>query len=512
MKPAIMKRFSDMASTAKLAFVAAAADLSVAVDGLSDVANGRDALVAVAPGEAFVHPEFLALVLAAAADRPDVDVFYGDDVALGGSAPGTHLKPGWNPALLHAQDYIGAPIIVRGAALHRLGGLRPEAGTAALYDLVLRAAADGLGVDAVREILIAYPGDRPEPTTADRTAALDRALAGSLLSRLPGLTPRSSRVRRQFKSHPDVTLLIATRQALNASGAPYVTSFLESLEASAWPADKLHVLIADDVVDDAIYGDLARYPFDVTRLLTPREVGEPFNYAAKMNTLWRAAQTELVVMMNDDLEVISTDWLEALMSFAVDADIGGVGARLLYADGSIQHAGMVGGLYGVFAHAWIGRAAEQPTYEDWALVQRDWSVVTGAVFATRKSVLEAVNGFDERFALEYNDVDLCLRMKMLGYRIVLAPDALLTHHEKSSRGETAPPGSQTARFLRRWGDMIKDDPAYHPDLTRDSFVVQPKPTWGAWYSRIAPHELSPQPFAAGFGGANFPRDKSEGAS
>jgi hypothetical protein len=260
-----------------------------------------------------------------------------------------------------------------------------------------------------------------------------------------------------------------------------VTSFLDGLGSSTWPHRRLRVLIADDVADDAVYGDLARYPFDVRRFVTPREPGEPFNYAAKMNALWRSATTELVVMMNDDLQVIAPDWLEALMTFAVDADVGGVGARLIYGDGTIQHAGMVGGLFGVFAHAWIGRAPEQPTYGDWALVQRDWSAVTGAVFATRKSVLETVNGFDERFALEYNDVDLCLRMRMLGYRIVFAPDALLTHYEKSSRGETAPPGSQTAIFLRRWGDVIKDDPAYHPNLSRNSFVVHTNEVWDAWY-------------------------------
>ena len=145
---------------------------------------------------------------------------------------------------------------------------------------------------------------------------------------------------------------------------------------------------------------------------------------------------------------------------------------------------MVGGPFGVFVHAWIGQPADQPTYGDWALVQRDWSAVTGAVFATRRSVLEAVNGFDERFALEYNDVDLCLRLKLAGYRIVQAPDALLVHHEKASRGATPPPGSQTALFLRRWGQLIADDPAYHPGLPRDGFVLQPASTGGEWYKHL----------------------------
>ncbi len=484
--PARARSFATPDPTGPIRFVPLAPDLRAPDDGLGGGRDDAHDLVAIGPEQALISPDFTAQALAAAAERPDVALFYGDDVVLGGPVPRLNLKPGFNRSLLRAQDYVGPVVVMRAEALRRSGGLRPQMGTAALYDLLLRADAEGLPIEAVRAVLSAYPRSRPTCDPADHRAALVETCEtlGGPLDIQPGLTPQSLRLRRRFDVHPEVTLVAPTRQATGAQGRPHIVNLLESLRSSTWPHDRLRVLIGDDVEDGAAYGDLGRFPFSVQRLSTAKTLDAPFNYAAKMNRIWRAAATEHLVQLNDDLEVVSTDWLEALMSFAMDREVGGVGARLLYPNGTVQHAGMVGGPFGVFVHAWIGQPAEQPTYGDWALVQRDWSAVTGAVFATRRSVLEAVNGFDERFALEYNDVDLCLRLKLAGYRIAQAPDAVLVHHEKASRGKTSPQGSQTALFLRRWGQVIADDPAYHPGLRRDGFVVQPASTGGEWYTRL----------------------------
>ncbi|WP_174300799.1 glycosyltransferase [Caulobacter sp. S45] len=487
MIPTRSRSLADPDPAAGIRFVTLAHDLHARDEGLAGAADDPEGLVVLGPGQAVLSPDFNIQVLAAAAERPDVALFYGDDAVVGEPSPRLHLKPAFNRALLHAQDYIGPLVVIRAGALRRLGGLQPQMATAALYDLVLRADGEGLPIEAIRSVLAVYRGERPACSPADRRTALMQACAqdGGPTMLLPGLTPQSLRLRRRFVVHPEVTLLIPTRQAAAEGGEAHIARLLDSLAASSWPSDRLRVLIGDDVEPGEIYGDLRRYPFLVERLITGRPPQAPFNYAAKMNRLWRAARTEHLVMLNDDVRVVAPDWLEGLMSFAVDREVGGVGARLLYPDGSVQHAGMVGGPFGVFIHPWIGQPGDQPTYGDWALVQRDWSAVTGAVFATRRSALEAVNGFDERFALEYNDVDLCLRLKLAGYRIVQAPDALLIHHEKASRGETAAPGSQTALFLRRWGQVIANDPAYHPGLRRDGFVVQPAPTGGAWYTQIS---------------------------
>jgi len=240
------------------------------------------------------------------------------------------------------------------------------------------------------------------------------------------------------------------------------------------------VLVGDALADDGIYTG-RRWPFRFRRIITGSACNQRFNYAAKINELWRAADTEHVVLMNDDIVISWAGWLQALLTFSMQEDVGAVGARLLFPNGTIQHAGMAGGVFDLCAHAWFGEPASAPTYQNWALVHREWSMVTGAVLATRRSVLDLVNGFDERFRLEFNDVDLCLRLRILGYRIVYTPFAELTHFEKASRGDLRPRGSELALFLKRWNEFLVQDPAYHPRLVRRAVQIAPQEHVGEWW-------------------------------
>ncbi len=184
--------------------------------------------------------------------------------------------------------------------------------------------------------------------------------------------------------------------------------------------------------------------------------------------------------MNDDLVPGDPGWLRALQTFALDRGVGGVGARLLFPDGSLQHAGF--SPYGVGgAHAWLWRRRRTGTFHDWALVHREWSMVTGALFATRRSVMEEVGGFDEAFAVEFNDTDLCLRMRAQGYRIVCTPFAEMVHAEKQSRGDALPAGDTLARFRRRWAGWLADDPSFHPLLRRDRLDLRPDVDQRQWF-------------------------------
>lgn len=429
-----------------------------------------------AQADALVAPGFSRLLQAAILARPDVELFYGDDVDLTQAGPvGIRLKPAFDIAQLAAQDYIGAPLVVRGSALKKLGGLRGGMGEAGLYDLVLRAHGLGLTIERVPQVLAAYPNGRPATPRDDRRRALRDWIGPRPFEVADGRTPQSLQLARRFDPVPEVTLVVPTRQ----SGAPYVVELLDGLAATDWPMDRLRVLVGDDTDRAGTFAG-GRWPFAVRRIETPRTEGEAFNYAAKMNRLWRAAETEHLVLLNDDVTVTGPGWLKAMMTFAMEADVGGVGARLLFPDGRVQHAGIPGGLFGAAGHAWLGEPAGRPTYQDWAVVQRDWSMVTGAVFATRRSALEAVNGFDERFSLEFNDVDLCLRLRLMGLRIVCTPFAEMVHREKGSRGEALVPAEQLALFLNRWRDYLAADPAWHPRLSRDR--IDPAPVEAAdWY-------------------------------
>ncbi len=451
----------------------------------------------VAPAASRLRPDLLDLIRSATAARPDIGIFHGDDAVRDGKGAIRDVccKPAFNPALLMADDYVGFPLVIRAGAFAAIAprfGMRH--GSAAWFRFCLDAISAGIGIDRIPHTLIASDRERPKAGRKARAHALGRWFrgAGTPLNTGPGRTPDTLEVRRRFSDHPPVTLVVPTAQsrpkdadgATDHSAKPHVVNLLDSLGRSTYPADRIRVLIGDDDPDDAIYRGRSDR-FALTRILTTRPPGEPFNYAAKMNRLWRAAETDLIVLMNDDLVVGRPGWIEALLTFALDRGVGGVGGRLLFPNGRLQHAGMFGGIFDLFAHPWYDRDGAERTYQDWALTQRDCSAVTGALFATRRAALEAVGGFDEGFSLDFNDVDLCLKMRLLGYRIVYTPFAEMVHHESASRQTSFAPGAQVSRFLRRWRDVIDEDPSFSPQLRTDTDVVAPRPDAARWIAERA---------------------------
>ena len=425
-----------------------------------------------------LHPDLAALLARHGADRPDIGIFYGDEVVSSGPAtPFSYLcKPDFDRTQLIARDYVGLPVAVRSGAMSKLA---PPADAAGVYALLLEAIQAGIEVGRITEVLGVNPPDRQRASRQERSDAVARFLAEawSDCQIVPGLLDDSLELRARFDDPPHVTLVVPTNQSTardgGAAGAsPMITGLLESLVETDWPMDRLHVLVGDDREDGSAY-QRRSWPFSIERVVTARLPSEPFNYAVKVNALWRQARTEQLVLMNDDLLVRSRGWLRAMLTFSMDESVGGVGARLLYPDDRIQHVGMPGGVLGTCTHAFIGMPATERSYQDWAVVQREWSVVTGAVFATRRSVLERLNGFDERYRLDYNDVDLCLRMRLLGLKIVYTPHAELTHLESASRRTLFPPPADTAVFLESWREFLRNDPAYHPRLTRTTPMIEP---------------------------------------
>lgn len=457
----------------------------LAADGLpaAMVPAGEDGdWLVLAPGDAGYALDIAEIVRAQAAARPDVALFYGDDVAAA-AAPQDRLriKPELDRTLLVAQDYVGAPVIVRRAAYRALGGLDASRGSAALYDLVLRATVAGVAIGRIPRVLIAHDGARTAATAEQRRAAIEAlpAFAGHDVrpGRAPGLLALS---RRWGDDAPAVSIIVPTcRTRIGEGDRTYVERLLEGIAEADWPLARLTVIVGDDGEGSP---DWARrsWPFALRHVPTPRAAGEPFNFAAKMNRLWRLAEDEQIVFLNDDVLPVGTGWLRALQTFAVDGSVGAVGARLLYEDGRIQHAG-VAPAFRTVGHLWLGWPADRPTYQHWAEAQREWSMVTGAVLATRRSLLDRVDGFDERFSLEFNDIDLCLRLRRLGLRIVYNPDAEMIHAEKVSRGHRAPPGAEVALFRSRWREWLVRDPSFHPHHADDRLGLAAVPQPGDWY-------------------------------
>jgi GT2 family glycosyltransferase/glycosyltransferase involved in cell wall biosynthesis len=437
----------------------------------------------IAPANAKLAPDAFAIAEAAIAARPDVSLFYADDVAPDAALlDRVRLKPDFDPTLLAVQDYIGVPVIARASLAKTVGGLDPDKGPAALYDFVWRMAENG-GVARIPSVLIAHDGARAA-VSPERRRAVVRALPRYADYVIEEAREGADRLTRRFEpdTMPPVTLVIPTRRSRlpGQEGSTYVERLLEGVARTDWPMDRLAVLVGDDIEDTPAWEALP-WPFALRRIVTARPAGEPFNYAAKMNRLWREAGGEQVVLMNDDVLPHGPGWLKALQTFALDRSVGGVGALLFYESGAIQHAGIFPSLR-IAVHAWIGMSADEPTYQDWAMCQRRWSMVTGAVFATRRSLLDRIGGFDERLTLEFNDIDLCLRMRALGHGIVYNPAARFTHVEKASRGSNPPPAAEAALFLSRWSDWLAKDPASHPGYAADRIDVVPTIDSDVWYA------------------------------
>ena len=197
-----------------------------------------------------------------------------------------------------------------------------------------------------------------------------------------------------------------------------------------------------------------------------------FNYAALNNEAVSLARGELIALMNNDVEATHPGWLAAMAGQALRPEIGAVGAKLLFPDGTIQHAGVLLGIGGIAGHAHKYLAAEEEGYQLRLHLAHNLSAVTAATLVVRKALFEAVGGFDAiNFAVNYNDVDFCLRLIKAGYRNLFCPDAVLIHHESKSRG--APTEADTyaqwqrerQAMINRWGAALEADPHYSPHLS-----------------------------------------------
>jgi hypothetical protein len=434
--------------------------------------TSSDQFSLIIPDGTKVREDVSILLDVARQKRPDVDIFYADEILHQASVnKKTHFcKPELDFSMLVANNYIGFPVFIRNNVLIQLLAGKNKLSNYDLYSILIKAALSGIVFQRIPEFLIMYETAYPQLTVSERISILESQFkeSGRAYSFVKGLTDNTVRLRKNFEKYPAVTIIIPTNRSKdknNETARPYILNMLDSFVNLTWPMDKIRVIIGDNKGVNELY-DGTKWPFELKVIDTPK-YSVSFNYARKMNDLWRLSETENIILMNDDIVVNSKDFIESLLTFSTEPNVGGVGARLLFPNGNLQHAGMVGGIFEVFAHPWYNHSSKVRTYGDWALIHREYSAVTGAVFATRRSVLEKINGFDEFFSLDFNDTDMCLRMKLLGYKIVYTPFANMTHHERATIGTDFAPGEQIMKFLNKWRDVIKNDPMYSPNLSRN---------------------------------------------
>jgi GT2 family glycosyltransferase len=300
-------------------------------------------------------------------------------------------------------------------------------------------------------------------------------------------------------SLPSVALVVPTRDRVEL-----LSRCVDRILESRYP--RLEVLVVDN---GSVEQDTLEYLVRIVQDPRVRVLRDerPFNYSAINNTAVASVEAEVVGLVNNDIEPITPDWIERMMAHVVQPDVGAVGAMLYYPDDSIQHAGVVIGAGGVAAHAFTGLPRGSGGPHGALHHARSVSAVTAACLLVRRAVYLQAGGFDESLAVAFNDIDFCLRLRSLGYRVVWTPAAELYHHESASRGSEDSPEKQ-ARFenevrfmLDRWGPDLLCDPAHHPALSLDPGRTHEL----AWPPRYGLHDWIRAPTYAGRQGTQWPR-------
>ena len=431
----------------------------------------RGDLVAVLNVDDELEPHALVELVARLDTEPSADVVYSDEDAITGEGRRDDpiFKPDWGPDLLLSMNYLERFGVLRRRIVDEAGGFSPDAGLGQSYDLMLRVSEKTDRIahvpkvlyharrhpSTVEDVLARHAANRDERRVID-SALERRGRSGRTEAVFARRGPRCYATRYDLASRPLVSIVIPTRDK-----RALLQTTIESIQART-DYDRYEIIVVDNGSSEP---DAVAYLSSLSAPCQVHRWSEPFNYSAINNFGCRHARGEQVLFLNNDVEVIRPDWLAALLEHAQRPEVGAVGAKLLYADGRIQHAGVVVGINRAAGNAfrsWPGQTIGAPRLAD---LTRNCSAVTGACMMVPRRVLEKVGGFDERLRVVLNDVDLCLRIRQHGYLVVYTPHAVLYHYEGSTRGLLHPQPDQQA-FGEKWKDVLdRGDPYYNPNLT-----------------------------------------------
>lgn len=412
-------------------------------------------------------------------EAPNVAVAYSDEVVL--DARRRHLrssyKPDWSPERFRSQYYIGDFVAVRRLdALHALvdaatdDAIPPQQGVALLWDLVLRITERGGEVHHLPETL--FGRLESDPAVSDRHHSSDLLSCARVVqahcdrvgipAAVEALEPGNGlRLRRAVDSSTKVSVIIPTRGSSGTVWGQrriFIVELIESiLSISTWDNVEF-VIVADTSTPEVVRRGLARL---CGERLVWVEYDAPFNFSDKINKGRAASTGEVLLLLNDDMEVISPDFIEELVGLALDPGVGAVGARLLLADGRLQHIGhrYADGTFHVFAE-YDGDFAGP---DDMCLVTRECIGVTAACLAVSAENFDLVSGMNVEFPNNFNDVDFCLKLVGNGLRNIVSPHAVLFHFESVTR-DAAVTAEEAHLLFTRWGEELRTDPYSNPNL------------------------------------------------
>ncbi len=409
---------------------------------------------------------------------PDTQMIYTDEDKIG---PGDHfmqpnLKPDFDPDFLHSVNYICHLLLVSRALYEETGDLDPAFDGAQDYDFILRCTEHTSAIRHVPQILYHWrffegsTSANPEAKTYAFEAGRRAIQAWYDRQGLPAMVengeyPGLYRTHWHWKDEPLVSVLIPNKDHID----DLRTAIRSLLEKTTWK--NLEILIIENNSEDPATFDGYRQLTDEDARIRVVTYKGGFNYSAINNFGVREAKGAYYLFLNNDTECVS-DAVSEMMGYAMRPDVGAVGARLYYEDGTIQHAGVIVGWGGVAGHAFVNQKRGVTGYQHRIICQQDYSAVTAACMLMPAKVFKEVGGFTEELAVAFNDIDLCMKIREKGYLIVYNPFAELYHYESKSRGlENTPEkvsrfGQEVVYFKDHWPDILRDgDPYYNPNLS-----------------------------------------------
>lgn len=448
----------------------------------SALASAKGDWVALLDHDDRLHPLALFRVVEALQLHPEAQIVYSDEDKIDGHGLrfGPYFKGEFNRELMWAQNMISHLGCYKRDALLDIGGFRLGFEGSQDYDLALRVIERCRPEQVVHIPHVLYhwraivgstalaPDQKPYADSASRRALsehLERIGISADVESAPAI-PNMNRVRPKLPEKlPLVSILIPTRDRVGL-----LKTCVESIQLkTAYPHFEIVIVDNGSTESDClIYLDsLVQKGIKVIR------DSRPFNFSALNNLAAKHAQGEFLCLMNNDIEIVTDDWLEEMLSFAALPGVGAVGAKLWYPNvqDGLQHGGIVIGLGGVAGHAHVGLPRGQVGYFGRVALHHRLMAVTAACMMIRKTSYLQVGGFDESIAVAFNDVDFCLRLHAVGLACILTPYAEMIHHESASRGDDMS-DAQRGRFMAeekfmhaRWGDRLQDDPFFSPNLS-----------------------------------------------
>ena len=425
------------------------------------------------PGDELRRDALLQCAVATAL-QSEADFIYSDELRVSPvSGIVEHfLKPQWSPDLLLSTNYVGRLWFAREQLIERAADTIDDLSALGEYDLVLRLTEAAAAIYRIPETLCRRGSERLDPEAMERQAierAMERrGIAGNVLE---GCVSGIHRLKRRSEETKRVSVIIPT-----GSNVGLLRTCLEGLlEKTRYPIFEIILLHNTGTQPEA-------FPYFETLSAEPRirivDSKGGFNFSRICNLGGTSARGEFLLFLNDDIEVIEAEWLDALLEHAQRPEVGVVGPLLLWPDRTIQSAGVfLTNDVGRLAHAFRHTAEGDPGYFGLALTQRNVIAVTGACFLSRREVFERIGGFDEAYPVINNETDYCLKARREGFLIVYTPYSRLVHHERATR-KNDPDDYDADAFKEEWGALFADgDPYHHPHLSKslECFTPEPEP-------------------------------------